>query len=50
MLNDKEMPNNKDNDRDVFEHLDYATAKNWRAERIYKKMKREYLKSKQEEL
>ena len=46
MKNDEEMPEQKDNDREIFSYLEFV-IRDADAERVYKKMKKDYLESKQ---
>lgn len=45
MKSDKDMPKDIDNDMEVFSYLDF-TINDFRAEKVYKKLKKEYLESK----
>ena len=45
MRDDKDMPKDIDNDMEVFSYLDF-TINDFRAEKVYKKLKKEYLESK----
>lgn len=47
MKDDKEMPKQKDNDMEVFSYLDF-TVKDINAERIYERLKNDYLEGKKE--
>lgn len=46
MKDDKEVPKQKDNDREIFSYLEFIIT-DIDAKRIYKKMKKDYLESKQ---
>ena len=45
MKDDKEMPKEHDNDREIFSYLDFA-IRDYDAEKIYKRLKKDYLESK----